>query len=92
MASAASGRNRVGKHIIHAQDISISSSRLRKVFEKAGFQCVRIEGDHFVYTRPGLSRPIVIPDWPEVPVFIIRSNLRTANISREEYFELLGKI
>lgn len=62
------------------------------MFEKAGFQCVRIEGDHFVYTRPGLSRPIVIPDWPEVPVFIIRSNLRTANISREEYFELLGKI
>jgi predicted RNA binding protein YcfA (HicA-like mRNA interferase family) len=70
----------------------IPSNRLRKVFEKAGFQCVRSEGDHFVYTKPGISRPVVIPDWPEVPVFIIKNNLRTANMSREEYFEILNKI
>ncbi|MBI5025715.1 MAG: type II toxin-antitoxin system HicA family toxin [Nitrospirae bacterium] len=70
----------------------IPSSKLRKVFEKAGFKCVRVEGDHYVYTKPGIPRPIVIPDWPEVPVFIIKNNLRTANISREEYFELLEKV
>ncbi len=45
----------------------LPSSKLRKVFEKAGFTCVRIEGDHYVYTKPGISRPVVIPDWPEVP-------------------------
>jgi len=27
----------------------IPASRLRKVFEEAGFNCVRIEGDHYVY-------------------------------------------
>jgi predicted RNA binding protein YcfA (HicA-like mRNA interferase family) len=69
----------------------ISSSKLRKVFEKYGFKCVRIEGDHYVYTKKGVIRPIVIPKWPEIPVFIIRNNIRTAGISREQYFQLLEK-
>lgn len=72
--------------------IPLPASRLRKVFEKAGFKCVRIEGDHFVYVKPGISRPIVIPDWNEVPVFIIKNNLRTAGITREEYFALLNEV
>mgnify|MGYP001619098200 CR=1 FL=1 len=69
----------------------VSATKLRKVFEKAGFKCVRTEGDHFVYTKKGVYRPVVIPDWPELPVFIIKNNLRTAGISREEYFALLEK-
>ena len=71
--------------------VPIPASRLRKVFEKAGFKCVRIEGDHYVYTKQGVMRPVVIPDWSEVPVFIIKNNMRTAGISREIYFELLKK-
>jgi len=70
----------------------VPSRVLRKVFEKAGFVCIRVEGDHFVYTREGVPRPVVIPDWPEIPVFIIKNNLRTAGISREEYFELLEEV
>ena len=72
--------------------VPISASRLRKVFERAGFTCVRIEGDHFVYTKEGIPRPVVIPNWRIVPVFIIKNNLRTAGITREEYFSLLEKI
>jgi hypothetical protein len=53
---------------------------------------VRSEGDHFVYTKEGVIRPIVIPDWPEVPVFIIKNNLRSAGLSREEYFKLLETV
>ncbi len=60
--------------------------------EKAGFRCVRTERDHFVYTKPGVARPVVIPDWNEVPVFIIKNNLRTAGLSREEYFTPLDQI
>ena len=63
-----------------------------RVFERAGFSCVRIEGDHYVYTKDGVARPIVIPDWREIPVFIIKNNLRSANISREEYFSLLAEV
>jgi len=69
----------------------IPAKRLKKVFEEAGFKRVRTEGDHFVYTKKGIIRPIIIPDWPEVPVFIIKNNLRSAGISREEYFNLLEK-
>jgi len=63
-----------------------------RIFERAGFTCVRIEGDHYVYTKEGVARPIVIPDWREIPVFIIKNNLRSANISREEYFTLLAEV
>ena len=50
----------------------ITANKLRKVFEKVGFRCVRIEGDHYVYTKAGITRPVVIPDWKEIPVFIIK--------------------
>ncbi len=63
-----------------------------RVFERAGFSCVRVEGDHYVYTKDGVARPIVIPDWREIPVFIIKNNLRSANLSREEYFTLLAEV
>jgi predicted RNA binding protein YcfA (HicA-like mRNA interferase family) len=67
----------------------ITPERLMRAFERAGFKCVRVEGDHFVLTKEGVQRPVVIPDWKEIPVFIIKNNLRTAGITREEYFSLL---
>jgi len=65
---------------------------LVRVFEKDGFQLQRTRGDHLVYTKPGIPRPIVIPMVDQVPVFIIRNNLRSARMSRERYFELLGTV
>jgi hypothetical protein len=41
--------------------------------------------------KAGIARPVVIPTYREVPVFIIRNNLKTAGISRDEYFHLLGQ-
>ena len=70
----------------------IPADRLCTVFEKAGFKRVRTEGDHFVYTKQGVLRPVVIPDWKAVPVFIIKNNLRTAGLTREEYFALLDMV
>ena len=35
----------------------VSYKQLVKVFEAAGFVCVRIEGDHMVMTKPGVIRP-----------------------------------
>lgn len=65
--------------------------RLVKVFEADGFRYVRTEGDHLVFTKPGVIRPVVIPKYASVPMFIIKNNLRTAGISRERYFELLAR-
>jgi predicted RNA binding protein YcfA (HicA-like mRNA interferase family) len=62
---------------------------LEKVFLSAGFRLARQEGSHRSYVRAGILRPVVIPTYDEVPVSIIRNNLKTAGISRDEYFLLL---
>lgn len=65
--------------------------RLAKVFEKKGFYYVRTSGDHLVYEKEGIIRPVIIPMYKEVPEFIILKNLKTAKITRKEYLELLKK-
>ena len=70
----------------------ISGARLRRLFELAGFTCTRVEGDDFVLTKAGIPRPLVVPGYDEVPVFIIRNNLRTAGLSRDEYLRLLAQV
>jgi len=65
--------------------------RLEKVFLSVGFRFARQEGSHRSYTKPGVARPIVIPTYDEVPVSIIRNNLKTAVITREKYLIFLEK-
>jgi predicted RNA binding protein YcfA (HicA-like mRNA interferase family) len=64
---------------------------LEKVFLADGFRFMRQEGSHRSYVKAGILRPVVIPTYDEVPIAIIRNNLKTAGISREEYFRLLQK-
>jgi hypothetical protein len=45
-----------------------------------------------IYHYPGANRPIVIPKYREVPVFVIRNNMKIIGMSREKYLELLQKI
>lgn len=52
----------------------------------------RTRGDHLVYSRPGLKRPIIITTDSEVLVFIIRNNLRTLGMSVEEYLSLIEQV
>lgn len=63
--------------------------KLESVFLAWGFHFARQEGSHRSYVKPGIPRPIVIPTYDEVPVSIIRNNMRTAGISRDEYFRLI---
>lgn len=65
---------------------------LEQVFLAAGFRFARQQGSHRSYMKAGIARPIVIPTYDEIPVSIIRNNLKTAGISRDEYFTLLGQI
>lgn len=67
----------------------ISFKRLVCIFEKVGFKYSRTKGDHLVYVKAGCARPLVIPKYEEVPVFIIKNLLRTSSIDREKYFSLL---
>ena len=72
--------------------IPIHYRKLTGVFEKKGFQYLRTKGDHLVYGKKGIIRPIIIPMYREIPEFIILRNLKTAGITREEYIKILEKI
>ena len=64
-----------------------------KKFEKfllfVGCRFVREKGDHRIYWRNGLLRPVVVPRDTNLPVFIIRNNLRVLSISPQEYLKIL---
>lgn len=70
----------------------ISYRKLARLLELEGFSLARQRGDHLVFTKPGIARPIVAPRYDPLPVFIIKNALRTARISRERYFELLSRL
>ncbi|OGZ07386.1 MAG: hypothetical protein A3C93_03030 [Candidatus Lloydbacteria bacterium RIFCSPHIGHO2_02_FULL_54_17] len=63
-----------------------------KKFERflfaVGCQFSREEGDHRIYWKRGLKRPIVIPR-DSLPPFIVLNNLRTLGISRDKYLEII---
>ena len=60
-----------------------------RVFEAFGCRFVRQRGDHLVFEHPDARRPVIIPRYDEVPVSVIRANMNTVGMSREEYFALL---
>jgi len=63
-----------------------------KVFERYGCRYKRKEGSHHVLTFPGARRAVVIPEYDEIDVEIIKNNMRTVGMTREEYFDLLKKV
>ncbi len=63
-----------------------------KIFEMAGCKYVRTKGDHLIYHFPGAIRPVVIPKYSEVPVFVIKNNMKIISMSQERYLKLLRSI
>ncbi len=73
--------------------VPIHYRKLIRIFELDGFVIARTRGDHVAMTKPGVRRPLIIKSSPgKVPVTHIRTNMTTAGMSRERYFELLDKI
>jgi predicted RNA binding protein YcfA (HicA-like mRNA interferase family) len=66
-----------------------------KKFEKfllvQGCLFKREEGDHRIYWKPGLKRPIVIPRI-HLPPHIVLNNLRTLGVSRDAYRDFIEKL
>ena len=64
-----------------------------KEFEKflLAVDCVfkREKGDHRIYWKTGIHRPIVIPRDTSLPAFIILNNLRVLGVSRDEYIKII---
>ena len=65
---------------------------LAKILKSEGFTLHRQRGDHPFCRKPEVKRPLVIPMYCAVPVFVIENLLRTAGMARERYFSPLGKV
>lgn len=71
--------------------VPIHYRKLVRVLELEGFSFVRERGDHMIFTKSGILRPVVVPRYDALPVFIIMNVLRTAQISRERYLEHMNR-
>lgn len=63
-----------------------------KIFEKYGCVFVRQKGDHLIFHHRNAKRAVVIPKYDEIPVTVIRNNMKTVGMSREEYFSIIERI
>jgi predicted RNA binding protein YcfA (HicA-like mRNA interferase family) len=61
-----------------------------KIFEAYGCKYKRKKGSHHILTFPGAKRAVVIPEYDEIDLDIIKNNMRTVGMSRDDYFRLLG--
>lgn len=65
---------------------------LERIFEADGWRHCRTKGSHRSYTKPGYLRPLIIPCYPDVGIDIIMGLLRTAQMTRERYFDLMDEV
>lgn len=71
---------------------TITNRQFQQFLIYVGCSLKRSKGDHFVYVRSGLIRPVIIPKDNPLPQFIIRNNLKLLGISWEEFFEIIKRM
>ena len=59
------------------------------IFQLYGCHYKRKKGSHHILTYPTAKRAVVIPEYTEVDTDIIKNNMRTVGMTRDEYFELI---
>ena len=70
----------------------IHHKQFQKFLKYIGCTYSRQKGDHVVYTRSDLKRPIVFPAVGSIPVFIILNNLRILGMNRDDYLDMIERI
>ena len=71
---------------------NISWQKFEKFLFFVGCEFKREKGDHRIYRKTGLNRPVVVPRDKILPEFIILKNLKTLGITRERYLQIINKI
>jgi predicted RNA binding protein YcfA (HicA-like mRNA interferase family) len=71
---------------------SIHWKKFEKYLLSVGCVFEREKGDHRIYWKNGIPRPIVIPRDRSLPPFIIMNNLRVLGISKDEFLEALTEL
>lgn len=67
----------------------ISWKQFEKYLFSIGCNFKREKGDHRVYWKSGLNRPLIVPRERVLPVFIILNNLRILGVSKEDFLKAL---
>ncbi|MBW2742165.1 MAG: type II toxin-antitoxin system HicA family toxin [Deltaproteobacteria bacterium] len=63
-----------------------------KIFQAYGCKYKRKKGSHHILTCPNAKRAVVIPEYNEIDIDIIKINMRTVGMSREDYFNIIKQI
>ena len=72
---------------------NISVSEFRRFLELIGCKYIKTEGGHEKWSRKDLRRPVIFQTHINpVPERIIKSNLRTLEMSRTEFLKYIEKI
>lgn len=67
---------------------NISGRDAVKAFVRAGYKHVHTSGDHAILQKPGLPT-LSIPLHKEVARFLLKAQIKRANLTEQEFFELL---
>lgn len=72
--------------------IPVHYGKFCKFLEYIGLTFKRQKGSHLVYVRDDLPRPVIVPEKKILSRNVIMTNLRTLDISKEKYLEIMAKI
>ena len=70
----------------------IKWQKFEKFLISVGCIFEREKGDHRIWWRSDLQMPVVIQKVKDLPVFIVRNNLRILGVSHVEYLKILNQI
>ncbi len=68
---------------------NISGKEAVKAFQRAGWQVVGQVGSHVIMTKPGIRANLSIPQHKELSVGTLRALIRNADMTVDEFLELL---
>lgn len=72
---------------------NISVARFRKILKALGLELVRTKGGHEMWCKAGMLRNAVFQTHEEpVPEDIVKNNIRTIGVSKEEFDKVLEEV
>ncbi len=69
---------------------NISGREAARAFEKAGWQPIGQVGSHLVLVKPGVRVNLSVPQHKELSLGTLRSLIRSAGLTIDEFLDLLG--
>lgn len=71
---------------------SISGQEARTIFQKRGWIFARQRGSHMILIKPGHIASLSVPDHKELAKGTLRSLIRAAEMSTDEFVDLLKNL